>query len=162
MPFLHSVFHFITTILMVFVFLSDVYICFDMPCIFCGWISILVLIFIQGFPLILLLAHILYIQVLWCWLSSRIWHVKILNFIDSTTNSEICASIQEILCEAIKSQARYEIRIVEKISTFTNMFHLNFAWSYMWHFQQHLTSCTTEDTTVIFLKTWEPQFVAID
>jgi hypothetical protein len=66
-----------------------VYICFDMPCIFCGWISILIFIFIQGFPLILLLAHILDIQVLWCWLSSRLWHVKTLNFIDCTTNSEV-------------------------------------------------------------------------
>jgi hypothetical protein len=51
MPFYHCVFHFITIVLMVLVFLSCVYICFDMPRTFCGWISILVYIYIEGFHL---------------------------------------------------------------------------------------------------------------
>ncbi len=50
MPFQHYDFHFITTIFMVLVFLSCVYICINMPCIFCGWISILVYIYIYKFP----------------------------------------------------------------------------------------------------------------
>jgi hypothetical protein len=34
--------HFITNVVIVLVFLSCVHICLDMPCIFCGWIFILV------------------------------------------------------------------------------------------------------------------------
>ncbi len=39
------IFHFITTILMVLVFLFYVYICINMPCTFCGWICILLYIY---------------------------------------------------------------------------------------------------------------------
>ncbi len=106
--------------------------------------------FVDGFPSLFLYInkvfpshcywHIYFtFKVLWCWILFRLRHVKILNFIDCTMNSKVRAAIQKILCEAIKTQARYEIKIVEKISTFTNMFYLNFAWSHMWHFQQHLT-----------------------
>jgi hypothetical protein len=44
-----DVFHFITTVLMVLIFLARVYICIDMPCTFCGWISIVVYIYIYRF-----------------------------------------------------------------------------------------------------------------
>ncbi len=46
MAFQHQVFYFITIILIVLVFFLCVYNCFVMPCIFCGWISILVFIYI--------------------------------------------------------------------------------------------------------------------
>jgi hypothetical protein len=42
----HYVFHFITIVFMVLIFLSCVYICIDMLCTFCGWISIVVYIYL--------------------------------------------------------------------------------------------------------------------
>ncbi len=50
MPCQHQVFYFIRTVFIVLVFLSCVYICFDMPCTHCEWISILVYIYLKGSP----------------------------------------------------------------------------------------------------------------
>jgi hypothetical protein len=49
MAFSHYILHFITNVIIVLVFLLCVYICLDMPSTFCGWISILVYIYIGFF-----------------------------------------------------------------------------------------------------------------
>jgi hypothetical protein len=132
--------------------LSGVYICFHIPCIFCGWISILVFIYKQGFPLTLLLAHILYIQSFMMLNMFRLRHVKILNFIDCTMNSKYMHPFRKFYVKQSKPKPGMKLRSLRKslpsqiCSTLTLHDLICDSFSSILH-----SSCTMKDTTVIFL-----------